>query len=139
MNLTLMTLILVALLAVWLLLRRRSAHKSTNSKSAGHTVRAGGATAAFHAVSIRFSGNACDAARELDGRRFLSSAAPKLPLAECDVLECNCRFVHHTDRRAGKDRRGPFGPSGFGTATGSFKAEQRKGKDRRARSDNDLF
>jgi len=136
MNLPLAASILVALLAVWLFLRRRHGSKSTDDRP---VTRVGGANAAYHAVSIKFSNNACDAARDLDGRRFLSSAAPKLPLAECDVLECNCRFVHHKDRRAGKDRRSPFAPSGFGSATDSYKAEQREGKDRRAKRDEDLF
>lgn len=129
-------LVLVALLAVWLLLRRRQGGESTTDTPVSH---AGNATTAYHAVSIKFSSNACDAARDLDGRRFLSSAAPKLPLAECDVLECNCRFVHHKDRRAGKDRRGPFGPSGFGSGTGGYEAEQRKGRERRADRDEDLI
>lgn len=136
MNLPLAALVLVALLTVWLLLRRRQASKSEARKP---VARAGSGSAAYHAVSIEFSGNACSAAKELEGRRFLSSAAPKLPLADCDVLECNCRFVHHKDRRAGKDRRGPFAPSGFGSATGSHQAEQREGKDRRKKRDEDLI
>lgn len=136
MNLPIMALVLVFLLAVWLFLRRRQA---AGTKDAQPEKRSSSSKQGFHAVSIKFSSNACNAAREMDGRRFLSTAAPKLPLADCDVLECNCRFVHHKDRRAGKDRRSPFGPSGFGTDTGSFKQEQRKGRDRRAENDEDLF
>lgn len=136
MNLLMAALVLVALLAVWLLLRRRQASKSTAEKP---VTLAGGAGTAYHAVSIKFSSDACSAAKDLDGRRFLSSAAPKLPLAECDVLECKCRFVHHKDRRAGKDRRSPFAPSGFGSATGSYQAEQREGKDRRVKREDDLI
>lgn len=136
MYLPLAALFLVALLAVWLLLRRRQASQSTAQKP---VTRARSATTAYHAVSIKFSSNACSAARDLDGRRFLSSAAPKLPLADCDVLECKCRFVHHKDRRAGKDRRSPFAPSGYGTATGSHQIEQRDNKDRRVKRDEDLF
>ena len=136
MNLPLAALVLVALLAVWLLLRRRQARKLTAEKP---VMRAGSTSAAYHAVSIKYSSNACSAAKELEGRRFLSSAAPKLPLAECDVLECKCRFVHHKDRRADKDRRGPFAPSGYGSATGSHQVEQREGKDRRIKRDKDLI
>lgn len=135
MNLLLAALVLVALLAVWLLLRRRRSGEATAHKP---VTRAGAPATAYHAVSIKFSSDACSAARDLDGRRFLSSAAPKLPLAECDVLECKCRFVHHKDRRAGRDRRSPFAPSGFGSATGSHQVEQREGKERRARRDEDL-
>ncbi len=89
----------------------------------------------FHAVSIKYSSNACSAAKDMSGRRFLASAAPKLPLPDCDVLECNCRFAHHADRRTGKDRRSPFAPSGLGGGTGSYEHEQRKGGDRRRNDD----
>ena len=135
MNLPFAALILVALLAVWLLLRRRRSAESTADRP---VTGASTPTTAYHAVSIKFSSNACSAARDLDGRRFLSSAAPKLPLAECDALQCKCRFVHHKDRRAGKDRRSPFAPSGYSSATGSHQVEQREGKERRARRDEDL-
>lgn len=67
----------------------------------------------------------------MEGRRFLSTAAPKLPLPACDVLECNCRFIHHKDRRTGVERRSPFAPGGVGGISGKFEQEQRKGGDRR--------
>lgn len=136
MNVPVMALLLILLLLVWLFIRRRQAAKSGVPKPVSHS---SSSKTAYHAVSIKFSGNACNAARELEGRRFLSSAAPKMPLAECDVLECSCRFVHHDDRRAHKDRRSPFGPSGFGSATGSYKQEQRNGRDRRRERDEDSF
>ena len=75
----------------------------------------------------------------MEGRRFLSTAAPLLPLPECEVLDCKCRFVHHKDRRASKDRRSPFGPSGFGGATGKHQQEQRHSTDRRTSDDEDFF
>ncbi len=136
MNLPLVALVLVLLIAAWIFLHRR---RSGNSDETGPLLRTSTAEPTFHAVSIIFSDNACNAAKELDGRRFLSSAAPRLPLAECDVLECSCRFVHHKDRRAGKDRRSPFSPKGFGAGTGKFEAEQRKAGDRRVEDDEDLF
>lgn len=85
----------------------------------------------YHAVSLQYSRSACDAAKAMTGRRFLSSAAPRLPLPECDSLECRCRFVHHDDRRTGKDRRSPFSPARPTAGTGTFKAERRQNKDRR--------
>jgi hypothetical protein len=78
-------------------------------------------------------------ADDAPARRFLSSAAPKLPLPDCEVLDCSCRFVHHKDRRTGKDRRSPFGPSGFGGGTGNYEAEQRQGRDRRASEEDEEF
>ncbi|MDJ0905483.1 MAG: hypothetical protein QNI96_05645 [Woeseiaceae bacterium] len=128
--------ILVALLLVWLLVRRRNASAAKKAESAAPRVSQ--ESTRFHAVSIRFESNACKAARAMEGRRFLSNAAPRLPLPECDVLECNCRFVHHKDRRTGRDRRSPFGPGGIGGGTGRFEQEQRKGGDRR-RSRNEEF
>ena len=136
MNLPVMALVLVLLLLVWLFIRRR---QSADPKGQKPVFRARTANSAYHAVSIKFSSNACKPARDLEGRRFLSSAAPKLPLPECELLECNCRFVHHKDRRASKDRRSPFGPSGFGGATGKHEQEQRQGSDRRSSDDEDLF
>ncbi|MBT8107151.1 MAG: hypothetical protein KJP17_02880 [Gammaproteobacteria bacterium] len=92
----------------------------------------------YHAVSIKHDTSACEAARAMSGRRFLSNAAPRLPLPECDVLECNCRFAHHVDRRTGKDRRSPFGAAGFGGGTGSFEKERREKAGRREK-DQDSF
>ena len=94
----------------------------------------------YHAVSITFDKHACPAAKEMAGRRFLSTAAPKLPLPECSALQCNCTFKHHGDRRTGKDRRSPFSSGGLSSATGSFEQEQRAGSDRRKSADpDDLF
>ncbi|MFT3907354.1 MAG: hypothetical protein QM718_13725 [Steroidobacteraceae bacterium] len=59
----------------------------------------------YHAVSVR-SGRfgACDLARQCAQRRFLSSEAPPLPLPGCNQARCDCRYVHHEDRRAGPRR-----------------------------------
>ena len=91
----------------------------------------------YHAVSLKYSSSACDAAKAMTGRRFLSSAAPRLPLPECDALECRCQFVHHADRRSGKDRRSPFSPAGPSGGTGTFQTERRQGRDRRKSADPD--
>jgi hypothetical protein len=82
-------------------------------------------TAAFHAVSIKYLSSACPAAKTMDGKRFLATAAPRLPLPDCDVLKCRCKFVHHKDRRSSEDRRNPFqGPLSQST-TGNFQVDQR--------------
>ena len=137
MNLPVTALVLVLLLLAWLFVRRRQG--SVTKSDVQPTATASEKNTAYHAVSIRFDNNACEAARDLEGRRFLSTAAPRLPLAECNVLECRCRFVHHGDRRTGKDRRSPFGPRGFGGNTGKFSQEQRQGKDRRHGEDEDFY
>jgi hypothetical protein len=136
MNMPTLALVLVLLLLVWLFIRRRQATSNDKSQPA---VRKSSRSAAYHAVSIKFTGNACKAAREMEGRRFLSSAAPRLPLPDCDVLDCSCRFAHHQDRRANQNRRSPFGSGGIGGSTGKYAQEQREGKDRRKSDDEDFF
>jgi len=124
------------LLIVWLYVRyRRQPEETPQPTSLKDTGKS-----AFHAVSIKFESSACDAAKAMEGRRFLSSAAPRLPLPECNSLECRCRFAHHADRRSPKDRRSPFAASGFGdSGTGSFQKERRERKDRRKVDDLDGF
>ena len=95
------------------------------------------ASSAYHAVSLQYSETACDAAKAMTGRRFLATAAPRLPLPECDSLECRCRFIHHEDRRSGKDRRSPFTPARPSGGTGTFRVERRQNKDRRRSADPD--
>ena len=131
MNPVTMILIVVLLIAIWWMIRKR---RESVIEAPPSQLRHKPKTTEFHAVSITYSGQACKAASELSGRRFLATAAPRLPLPECDVLECNCRFTHHDDRRSNKDRRSPFGPGGAAGATGSFSSEQRSGTDRRQSS-----
>jgi len=87
---------------------------------------------AFHAVAIKCSDKACDAAKAMTGRRFLSNAAPRLPLPECDLLECRCRFVHYKDRRTHRGRRSPFATSSASGTTGTFEQNRRENADRRS-------
>jgi len=54
----------------------------------------------YHAVSIRFGKNACQAAKALAEQRILGKDAPRLPLAKCDAERCGCVFVHYDDRRS---------------------------------------
>lgn len=93
----------------------------------------------FHAVSLRFPASACEAAKAFDGRRLLSSAAPRIPLPDCDAPECRCRFVHHKDRRSGDDRRDPYGQGFGGASTGQFEEEQRKSGERREDPPDDMI
>jgi len=122
--------LLLLLMLAWLVMRIRSG-RSVKAQAPKKLTD----TSPFHAVSIKTGEKACAAAREISGKRFLSSAAPRLPLPGCDVRECQCRFVHHNDRRNGKDRRSPFAPGGFGAGTGSFPKERRERRDRRKEDD----
>lgn len=136
MAVTVSVIALLVLLAVFLWLRRNS-QKSQERPVPDRPVAAA-KSSAFHAVSIRLGPNACSAAHEMSGKRFLSGAAPRIPLPDCNVLECKCRFVHYKDRRTGDDRRSPFG-QGLTGATGTHPVEQRQRDDRRSDDPDDLY
>jgi hypothetical protein len=55
---------------------------------------------AYHAVSIVPGSQVCEPAKALQGRRFLSREAPRLPLEGCTSGSCHCHYTHHDDRRA---------------------------------------
>lgn len=83
------------------LFRSRS---NVKAKVRGSTVRHHVVSNPYHAVSIQSPLNSCNAAREFEGQRFLSSEAPPLPLKGCRLATCTCRYAHHDDRRAGPRR-----------------------------------
>lgn len=62
----------------------------------------------YHAVSIESGPRACAEVRKVEGQRFLASEPPMLPLRNCDSKTCQCRYVHHNDRRSLRDRRVNF-------------------------------
>lgn len=120
--------IAVLLVAIWWLVRKR---RAAIEEVSAPRFQPRSKKTAYHAVSITFQSDACNAARAMAGRRFLATAAPTLPLPDCDATECKCRFVHHDDRRSGRDRRSPFSP-GQAAGTGSYEKEKRTGTGRRA-------
>ena len=129
MNLAILAVALfIVVVALWL---RPKKQESTGGRRAKPARSSGAANATFHAVSINFPANACDAARQRADHRFLSSEAPRLPLPECNVLECTCHFRHHKDRRKYQDRRSVSSGGYALGSSGIFKAERRQGKDRR--------
>ena len=128
MDLPILVLILALLLAIAWLMRKRAESADSGSRT---NLRRKGGTTDYHSVSIIFSKNACAAAEDLSGRRFLATTAPTLPLPECDADDCTCRFEHHEDRRSGKDRRNPFSPGVIRNSTSAGQSEHRDGADRR--------
>jgi hypothetical protein len=128
-----MAIVLIVIIALVYFITRRKASAPDKRPAAARPSKSA-ATTEFHAVSLKFRSSACSAAKSLKGKRFLSNAAPRVPLADCDVLECKCRFVHHRDRRAGDERRDSYS-QGFGGETGKHPIEQRKRQDRREDSD----
>ena len=128
MDLPVLVLILALLLAILWLMRKRAESAGSGSRT---NLRRKGSKTEFHSVSISLSKNACAAAEDLSGQRFLATTAPMLPLPGCDADECACRFEHHEDRRSGKDRRNPFSPGVIGSGTSAGQSEHRDGADRR--------
>jgi hypothetical protein len=121
---------LIIVVAVFLRLRSRASYAEEAREFASNDTAS--ATVDFHAVSIRPGSDACRAAKSIEGQRFLSGNAPRVPLPDCDASDCNCRFAHHVDRRTGDDRRTPY-PSATGPEPGSIGKDQRAEVDRRRR------
>ena len=120
------------LIIVWLVLRKRKAMQAESETESDQNEDTQKTKSPWHAVSVRVGPDACLAAKTMEGRRFLAAEAPTLPLAECSDSEaCQCRFIHHEDRRSGRDRRAPFAAGGTGTGTGIIEQERRQGGDRR--------
>ena len=138
---TVLIAVLVLIVLGSLFLRRAKKESAPKKKTERRTSTTSNADdTEFHAVSIKFPPRACDAARELDGKRFLSSDAPHIPLPNCDIVDCQCRFVHFKDRRARVDRRSVFTASGLSATTGKFEQERRHSDERRAEEeDEDYF
>jgi hypothetical protein len=64
----------------------------------------------YRATSIMHDENACEAVKAIGEKRFLDIErnTPKLPLPNCDIARCNCRYAFHSDRRTlVEDRRHP--------------------------------
>ena len=60
---------------------------------------------AYQAVSVIAGPQACAAACQLQGQRFLARQAPRLPHDECDRPQrCACRFAKYPDRRTSQQR-----------------------------------
>ena len=78
----------------------------------------------YHAVTITSEKNACPQVVALKGVRLLSLEAPRLPLVGCDRPgDCQCRFQHHSDRRAGPRRNND---STLGERNPAFKGSNRR-------------
>jgi len=133
MNIILGIIVIAALVVAALQIRRKSASNlqhPVERRRKPRRPKAAQATSQYHAVSLHLSTSACDAARKLGDKRFLSKAAPRIPLMDCDAQTCKCRFKHHKDRRSGDDRRNPIAGS-IAVGTGQFQKERRYHSERR--------
>ncbi len=126
--------IAVILIAIIVKSRREETTNDRRSAASGrHNLAKTGSQ--FHAVSLQFSDSACDAAKDMAGKRILASAAPRIPLSECDAAKCDCRFAHHNDRRRGEDRRGQV-PENLLDTRGVYVGKERRYRGDRRDSDD---
>jgi hypothetical protein len=86
----------------------------------------------YHAVTIAVGPRSCEGAKALQEKRFLSREAPKLPLANCDRLNCECVYTHHADRR-----RGPRRAREMGVALDAYEGDEKRNSPKRGRRKND--
>jgi hypothetical protein len=105
---------------------RQIKQKNPEQKQASTTR---GATEDFRSVTIRTKLEACNAAIALKDQVFLAREAPSLPLAECDAMNCACRYRYLDDRRQ-EDRRTPYGLK-HGAVVGGTDGNRRDSGDRR--------
>lgn len=105
------------------LFRHRNVNKG-NNRAGSDTGRHHVLTNPFHAVSIKSPSSGCAAARSLEGQRFLSAEAPKLPLPGCTAATCTCRYAHHEDRRQGPRRSSDVTGRSHGYWSGMEKRRQ---------------
>ena len=134
---TVLLLLVLGLLVAWFFYRQgldKPKARETRRISSGPRARG-----TYHAVSIKPGAYACSMANDIAGQRFLATEAPQIPLPGCQSSNCECHFVHHDDRRAGKDRRSPFTSGGLSAATGTYSQERREGTERRVDSDDELY
>lgn len=129
--------LVIGLLVAWYIVRQGG--KETETTGDRRVSDPDADSTQYHAVSLKVGSYACNAAKAIAGQRFLATEAPKIPLPDCSAADgCTCRFVHHKDRRSGKDRRSPFTSGGFAAASGKFEKERRQGRDRREDDDVDF-
>lgn len=133
----LLVVLVIALLLVLLLRNRKpgAGQGQSTSKPRVAVEKTGGGFDAgktspkpYQSVRIKTRLGACNPAIALQDQVFLASEAPPLPLTECDVEQCACRYIYLDDRRQ-EDRRTPFGQEHGAVAGGGD--NQRDGEDRR--------
>jgi hypothetical protein len=130
---------LVVLIGVYVVVKKKNASSEATTRKAAPERRASQLGGEYHAVSVRTGRRACAAVCEIERQRFLSKDAPALPLPGCDIVDCECSYVHYKDRRSGHDRRSPFAPGGISGGTGTHERERREGSERRSEDQDDYF
>jgi hypothetical protein len=93
----------------------------------------------FKAVEVCPGPVCCQAAMDSAGKRILLEHSPRMPLDKCDRIEdCKCTYINHRDRRAGDERRNPFGSLSQAAIISMQEANQRSSTGRRTTDEGDL-
>lgn len=80
---------------------------------------------------------ACPAVLRIQGQSFTNEAAPRLPLSNCSVANCQCHYVPAEERRAGPERRSGTDRRSQLRFEPGKEGDRRSGKDRRHRKGYD--
>mgnify|MGYP001827553757 CR=1 FL=1 len=92
----------------------------------------------YRATSIVNESNSCAAVRSLLNVKFLDvdKKIPSLPVPGCNLGHCNCKYVHHEDRREDDgDRRAPIS---LGSALYEHSGDEDRRSSRGGRRKRDL-
>lgn len=114
MKIIVLVLFVIAILAL-LIVMRSKVRKPSSTAAQANKIRASKSSSVaprnpFRATSIVFEPSACEAVKAIGNKRFLDRDrdVPSLPLSDCTVTNCNCKYAHHDDRReTSEDRRHP--------------------------------
>lgn len=87
----------------------------------------------YNAVQLVPCEQSCLPATWVADKLYLVEELSSLPLTSCDkILECECRFSHHDDRRHNEDRR-----SGSTVLQNAFRGDESRARKKRGRRSSD--
>jgi len=85
----------------------------------------------FASVSIAHDFDSCETVQGYSNIRFLTKDAPLVPLKNCAKKHiCNCKYIHHKDRRSAS-RRSSFNAGSSSILENSMTNDKRKSSGRR--------
>ncbi|OYY50752.1 MAG: hypothetical protein B7X95_02770 [Methylophilaceae bacterium 17-44-8] len=85
----------------------------------------------YRCVKIEYGNQACQQVKSFQAKPILVNDAPRLPLPDCHVTQCDCKFIRFDDRRSGEDRRMSAAEA---VANAKIYADKRVRRDRRRAS-----
>lgn len=85
----------------------------------------------WRATSIVHGKHACDAVKAIANKRFLDieTIIPALPLSNCNVSACTCKYAYYEDRRTQtEDRRHQASPQSELYSGGTNRRRKKRGR-----------